>query len=170
MAFDFDFRKMLSTNPAPTDNNSANPSGSAINPNTTQSAAIIEERVARRGRPPGSGAKKTESGERGLSPEELKALDAVFNPEAWRGLVRLPSDAATMLTGSKVWELSKPEVDTLASGAATCARYFVKADPKWIALMLFSSALVTVYGSRFVAYRAEKAARNAGPKLPENAA
>jgi len=152
---------MLSTGSTATDNNNSPASGASINPDTTQSAAIINERVARRGRPPGSGSKKTESGERGLSPEELKALDAVFNPDAWRGLVRLPSDAATMLTGSKVWELSKPEIDTLASGAATCARYFVKADPKWIALMLFSSALVTVYGSRFVAYKAEKAAKNA---------
>jgi hypothetical protein len=164
VAFDFDFRKMLSGDPPPANSTSENPSGSAINVNTTQSAQIVQERISRRGRPPGSGTKKDATGERGLSPEEAKALDAVFAPDAWRGLVRLPSDAATMLTGSKVWELSKPEVDTLATGAATCARYFVKTDPKWIALMLFSSALITVYGSRVVAYRNEQATKLRGPQ------
>ena len=36
----------------------------------------------------------------------------------------------------------------MAETGSICARNFVKTDPKWLALILFSMSLVTTYGGR----------------------
>ena len=45
-------------------------------------------------------------------------------------------------------QLSDGEIETLATTAATAGRYFLTSDPKWLALTLFSMAVLTTYGTR----------------------
>lgn len=132
----------------------------------TASGSILSERRSNRGRPKGSRNRSTvgEGSERPLTPEEQRALEELFKPAQWKGLVRAPADAALFLTGSKAWELSEAETDQLAIGAATTARYFAPSHPKWLALSLFAMSLITVYGTHFVAWRLEQKARNVVPR------
>jgi len=151
---------------APSSSATENQSGSQIDTSDTASGAILSSRRANRGRSKGSRNKSGvgEGASVPLTAEEQQALEQMFKPEIWRGIVRAPADAALFLTGSKAWELQDKETDQLAIGASTTARYFMPSHPKWIALSLFAFSLLTVYGSHFVAYRLEQKNRNVGPK------
>jgi hypothetical protein len=159
---DFSF-DVPAASPAPQEN----PSGSQINTADTASGSILSERRSSRGRPKGSRNRSSvgEGSERPLTPEEQRALEELFKPAQWRGLVRAPADAALFLTGSKTWELSAEETDQLAIGAANTARYFAPQHPKWLALSLFAMSVITIYGTHFVAWRLEQQRnRNVAPR------
>jgi hypothetical protein len=138
--------------------NGAGSSGAEIDVNDTRSGEILAQAKAKRGRPRGPGRGAGAAKDR-VSEEDAKALEALFSPEQWKGVVSAPADAACALTGSKTWELSDPEKATLAIGAANTARHFATFHPKWLALTLFSMSAMTIYGSHFVAYKLERQAQ-----------
>lgn len=77
-----------------------------------------------------------------------KELDKVFNPNNFKGIVRAPADLMLAASGRKIWDIPDKEIEALAETGSMCARSFVKTDPKWIALILFSMSLMTTYGGR----------------------
>lgn len=139
-----------------------------IDVSDTASGAILSERKKRRKRSGtiGSGAGAAQDAGSGLSAEDEKALDALFDPAQWQAIVEAPANAAILVTGSNTWKLSDKESERLAVGASTCARYFMPTHPKWIALSLFGIGLASVYGSHFVAYKLEQQKLRAQNKNP----
>ena len=77
-----------------------------------------------------------------------KELDKIFNPENFKGLMRAPADLMLAASGRKIWDIPDKEITALAESGSICARHFVKTDPKWLALILFSMSLTTCYGGR----------------------
>jgi len=104
----------------------------------------------RAGRKTGTRTEKSQEEIRQLNSE----LDKLFNADNFRGLVRAPADLLMALTGDKIWDLPAEEVETLSTTGATCARYFLSTDPKWLSLTLFSMAILTTYGTRIALYKA----------------
>lgn len=83
-------------------------------------------------------------------------LDKLFTGDNFRGIVRAPADLMLALTGNKIWDLPNDEVETLSTTGATCGRYFLSSDPKWLSLTLFSMAVLTTYGTRLGIHLAKK--------------
>lgn len=132
-------------------------SSSQINPNDTASGSIVKQRRTRSDKGQARGSKGGIGGSAGgLSAADVKAAEALFDEKQWRGIVALPADIGKAVTGSKRFELSEQETETLAVGAANTARYFATFHPKWLALTLFSLSLAQVYGTRIALYAADK--------------
>ena len=109
-----------------------------------------------------------------IKPEEQEAakiaeqLDKLFDPRIFKGVVRAPADLMLAATGRKIWDLPDKEVDTLAESGSICAQQFIKTDPKWIALIMFSMSLISVYGGRAAFhYREVSAEKKQNNKKPE---
>lgn len=77
-----------------------------------------------------------------------KELDKVFNGDNFRGVVRAPADIMLAASGRKIWDIPDKEVQSAADLASLSAKGFVKTDPKWIAVILLSFSLLTMYGGR----------------------
>lgn len=84
--------------------------------------------------------------------ELQKVLDNLYKPENFAPLMRAPADIMLAITGDEVWNVGEKEMAVLSASAANTARYFLAADPKWIALTMFITALTTTYGSRTLMY------------------
>jgi hypothetical protein len=158
--FTFDFGASESTRA-----NTQTPSGSTININDSKSAATVEAKRSARGTK--RSAKNIAGNEGVLSPADEAALEQLFQPSQWRGIVAGPGQALHVLTGWEKWELEKDEIDTLAVGAANTARFFMAVHPKWVALSLFSVALLQSYGSRTAAYFMHKRSMEATRPVPK---
>lgn len=88
--------------------------------------------------------------------EELTAEFAqLFNPAVWEGIVRGPADLMLHVTGRELWDIPEKELKPLALGAAHSARLFLRTDPKWMALFMFSVSLSQVYGGRIAVHIAQ---------------
>lgn len=72
----------------------------------------------------------------GVSRELSEAAKAMFDPNAWRAIVRAPFALGKVITGRKCWELEKREEDTLATSTSMTAEYFMAVDPKYVALTI----------------------------------
>lgn len=111
-------------------------------------------RKSGRGRPRKDEAALAE--ERAKIREELtREFAALFSPEHWEGIVRGPADLMLHVSGRELWNIPERELKPLAVGAAQTARHFLQADPKWIALFMFSVSLVQVYGVRAALHMAQ---------------
>lgn len=95
--------------------------------------------------------------------ELQKALDNLYKPENFAPLMRAPADIMLAITGDDIWNIGDKEMAVLSASAANTARYFLEANPKWIALTIFASAIMTSYGSRTVMYL-RKRKKNQIPK------
>lgn len=127
-------------------------SGNAAAAAAVSTAAAAVEKRRGRGRPPKSdsaGAGPTARRGVAQAQEEMtKALETLYDPKHWVGIVKAPADLMLALSGDDMWNLPKPEVDTLAAQSSLAARYFMATDPKWVALTLFAFSLATTYGTR----------------------
>lgn len=106
--------------------------------------------------PPGQAPGELDKEKQKQAKELAKALDKLYQPENFAPLIRAPADIMLAISGDKIWNMEDKEVAVLSASAANVARYFVAADPKWIALTIFASALFTSYGSRTVVYLRRK--------------
>lgn len=95
--------------------------------------------------------------------ELQKALDNLYKPENFAPLMRAPADIMLAITGDELWDIKEKEMAVLSASAANTARYFLAADPKWIALTIFASAIMTSYGSRTILYL-RKRGKNVPPE------
>lgn len=95
--------------------------------------------------------------------ELQKVLDNLYKPENFAPLMRAPADIMLAVTGDDVWNIGEKELAVLSASAANTARYFLAADPKWIALTMFVTSISTIYGSRTLMYM-RKRKKNEPPK------
>ena len=105
---------------------------------------------------PGSAASELDKEKQKQVRELQKALENLYKPENFAPLMRAPADIMLAISGDELWNIGDKEMAVLSSGAANTARYFLAADPKWIALALFATAIATSYGSRTVMYMRKK--------------
>lgn len=72
-------------------------------------------------------------------------LDALHDPKAWEALLCFPADTALTLTGRKHWETSQRERDTVGATGSALARTLMITNPKGLAIMMFSAAMLNMY-------------------------
>jgi hypothetical protein len=129
----------------------------ADNRNPARDAAradVVAEVKKRRGRPrldgsSGAGAGTPSADDLALQKIQ-QGLDELFRPEAWEPIMALPGDAMLAFTGREHWNISREERKTLGTTASTAARFMAIQNPKYLALSLCATAILTVYGSRIV--------------------
>lgn len=78
--------------------------------------------------------------------------EELFEPEAWKPLVKTPFLLLQVGTGSKRFELDNDEAKILAVQGSQTAKYFLNTHPKWIALTLFSLNLSGLLAFKTMAY------------------
>lgn len=76
------------------------------------------------------------SGGVGVSSALAEQARKLFEPDAWRAIVRAPFALGKAMTGRECWDLADKQEDTLAVSTAMSAEYFMQTDPKWVALTL----------------------------------
>src|SRR5512146_2944972 len=144
-------------NPAPTGgenqaSNLASDSGLASSAARDAAKAELESTARRRGRPRkdatvGGTNQPTVSPE--LAAELQRQLEALYDPRAWASLLSLPDDVALAFTGNeKRWNISSDERATLGATGSAAARTLMITNPRSLALLMCSSALLSVYMPR----------------------
>ncbi len=99
-----------------------------------------------------SEAKSGASVSRSLA-EQAKKL---FDPDAWRAIVRAPFALGRVVTGRDCWELDKKQEDTLATSTSMTAEYFMAVDPKYVALTICMFNWSVVLTEKYAANMREK--------------
>lgn len=96
-----------------------------------------------------------------VSRELSEAAKKMFDPDAWRAIVRAPFALGKVVTGRDCWELDKKQEDTLATSTSMTAEYFMNVDPKYVALTIcmfnWSVVLTEKYAENAKQRRLEKA-------------
>ena len=98
---------------------------------------------------------KADSGP-GVSRELEEAARKMFDPDAWRAIVRAPFALGRVITGRSCWELDKRQEDTLAVSTSSTAEYFLQTDPKWVCLTIFAFNWSVVLTEKFMANAVER--------------
>lgn len=98
---------------------------------------------------------KSESGA-SVSRELEEAAKKMFDPDAWRAIVRAPFALGRVMTGRPCWDLEKKQEDTLAVSTSSTAEYFLQTDPKYVALTLFVFNWSVVLTEKFIANEMER--------------
>lgn len=150
-------------NIAPTPESSGAPNN--INAQTEATIAAARARIKRpRKDVAGNANIGTSNPGKSEAQEILKELERLYSPESFAPIVSAPSHLAVMVTGRKLWELSKDEVRALSSSASTSAKYFLSTDPKWVALSMFLVSTATIYGTRLALHIREVRNEKKGKK------
>jgi hypothetical protein len=131
-------------------NLASDPSGAA----TSEAATHIESVRKKRGRPSADSSQAIAERER-VREQLIRDFAALFEPEYWEGIVRGPADLMLHVSGRKLWDVPDKEIKPLAVGASNTVKMFLKTDPKWIALIMFSVSLTQTYGIRFALHMQE---------------
>lgn len=120
----------------------------------SSSAETIEKAKRERSAKSDSGRGTAKSETRSVSEDQALAmqqtLEDILDPKVWKGVVGAPGDMMHQITKREHWVLSNDEKDTLAKTGAATFRSFAITDPKWIALTLFSTSVLTIYGGRML--------------------
>lgn len=85
-----------------------------------------------------------------LRAEIARQIEVCYDPKTWGQVLSMPADTALAITGKDRWSISAEERHTLGACGATAARFLVVENPKTLALMMLSSALLSVYLPRCV--------------------
>lgn len=101
----------------------------------------------------------------GISTKDAEQVRRMFDPEAWRAIVRAPFALGKAMTGRGCWNLEKREEDTLATSTSGVAEYFLQTDPKWIAFTLFAFNWTVIVSDKLIQNaRAREAEEASNPK------
>lgn len=101
----------------------------------------------------------------GISAKDAEQVRKMFDPEAWRAIVRAPFALGKAMTGRDCWNLEKREEDTLATSTSGAAEYFLQTDPKWIAFTLFAFNWTVIVSDKLIQNaRAREAEEALNPK------
>lgn len=141
-------------------NSDTNPEGEKQTPWSDSLSASIGEaraklsRLRSRTKTNEEGTSKPSTGS-GLSRADLEKVKMMFDPKAWRTLVKTPFVLGKVLTGRSCWDLEKEEEDTLATTTAASAEYFLQSDPKWVCLSICAFNWAVIVTSKFLANAVE---------------
>lgn len=122
--------------------------GTADIPNKTGDPVASAKTRIKNARGSNSANASAEVRERIEAAKIVAELEKLYSADSFAPIVSAPSNLAVMITGRKLWELSKGEVHAMASSASTAAKYFLSTDPKWVALSMFLISTATIYGTR----------------------
>lgn len=112
----------------------------------------FKENVKKRGRPAGIGNKAAKS-----KSDDLQAgLEDLYKPEAWEEVAALPFNVRRAMTGSEVFELSKPQKSILGASLAASMKTLELIDPKYVALTVLAINMTTIFAEKEVQYRISK--------------
>lgn len=112
----------------------------------SEAQRVVEEARRGRGRPPGSGsAPKVDKGQAAIDAELQQIAADLYSAENFEDLVMLPGDIGFAMTGHEHWLPTERAKRVLARTSAAAAR-LSRADPRYLAWMLFASALLGHYG------------------------
>lgn len=78
----------------------------------------------------------------------LEELQEIYSPNSWRPVISAPADMMHLATGRDIWKMSKEDSEALSIQASRVAKYFLIAEPKWVALIMFLTSLSTIYGTK----------------------
>lgn len=92
----------------------------------------------------------------GVSRELAEKASKMFEPEAWRSVIKMPFALGKVITGRKCWDLEKAQEDTLATTTSATAEYFLQVDPKYVVLTLFAMNWGAVLTEKFLANAVER--------------
>jgi hypothetical protein len=153
-SFDFGFGKPSESGTVDT-SKSTIPLGSA-GAASAEADAHIKEVRKRRGRPP-SGSQLEDSPEQraAMREELLREFTTLFDPDTWCAICRGPADLMLHVSKRDLWRIEDKELRPLGVSAAHTARLFLRTDPKWIALFMFSVSLTQIYGARIAIHLAQ---------------
>ena len=98
---------------------------------------------------------KSDSGA-SVSRELEEAAKKMFDPDAWRAIVRAPFALGKVVTGRNCWELDKKQEDTLAVSTSTTAEYFLQTDPKYVCLTIFAFNWAVILSEKYMANAIER--------------
>lgn len=120
---------------------------------STEASAHLEAiRTGKRGRRSNAEIEADKARAREELSQEFATL---FDPEQWGAICRSPADLMLHISKRDLWRIEDRELKPLAVGAAHTARLFLRTDPKWIALFMFSLSLMQIYGSRIALHIAQ---------------
>ena len=104
-----------------------------------------------------SKAPKETSSRGNLSAKDEEQIVKLFNPDAWRPIVKAPFAVGQALTGRECWALSKSEEDTLAVSTSTSMEYVAITDPKMLALAMCAVTWTIIITEKFILNARERA-------------
>lgn len=108
---------------------------------------------------------KSDSGP-SVSRELAEKASKMFEPEAWRSVIKMPFALGKVITGRKCWDLDKAQEDTLATTTSATAEYFLQVDPKYVVLTLFAMNWGAVLTEKFMANAVERQKEQASEPQP----
>lgn len=94
------------------------------------------------------GGKKDSGGN--LSTKMQEQLAKLFEPSAWRPIVKAPFAFFQAMTGRSCWELTKNEEDTLATTTSTAMEYVAVTDPKWLAIGMCATTWAMIFSEKLI--------------------
>lgn len=151
------------------------PGAEPSTPSGGASALLEAHKETATGGQPGSGPRKRGRHPRGCacgnckqsgggspqaSPPVSSPVPSLFNEENTGRLVALPFTMAAIATDYDGWRLDAREQKELSASGSVALNEWVRVEPKWVALSLFSLSLIGVAVSKAIGYQAEKRARD----------
>lgn len=98
------------------------------------------------------------------SAEIQRELDRLYTPENWKEISTLYFDCRYVATGDDVFSLKDSEKTTLGVSLAASARFLLKIDPGYVALIIFMANMGKLIAVKETQYRNKKRKGTAGPR------
>lgn len=80
-------------------------------------------------------------------------LEQLFDNENWEELAKLPFDIRYALTGFEYFRLDERQTRILGRSMGTCMQMLLQIDPRWVALIVFSTNMGVFWTDKELAYR-----------------
>ncbi len=97
---------------------------------------------------------------RGRKPKSETLQDELtkdlYKPAIWQEVASLPFNIRKAMTGSEIFNLNKDQKEALGSPLAMIMKMLVEIDPKYLALMVFSINLGTIWAEKEILWNIEK--------------
>lgn len=140
---------------------------------TAETVSKAKEAIAEDRKKSGRGRKtKAESDRTKKIQEAQDNIDAemkrLFAPENWEAIVKAPADLALAATGDKIFDMEDKAIKSLSTTGATAASYFIKTDPKYLALIMFSVNFATIYGGMIAVHISNRKKDKKNKNEPES--
>ncbi len=80
----------------------------------------------------------------------------LFKPSVWSEVAALPFNVRKAMTGSEIFDLNKDQKDALGTPLSMVMKMLVEIDPKYLALLVFSINLGTIWTEKEILYSMQK--------------
>lgn len=80
----------------------------------------------------------------------------LFKPIVWKEVASLPFNIRKAMTGSQIFDLNEDQKNALGGPLAMIMKLLVEIDPKYLALMVFSINLGSIWAEKEILWSMEK--------------